>query len=101
LVPGVFEPYEDEIECIICDFGNLIEIEHFKHDPIKFILRFCGVPDAYNLIFRAAKITKDLLLRIPELAINDMKASDQLFAATLTKIRRIMTNIRGIPHMTN
>ncbi len=85
----------------MCDFGNIIEIKHFRHDPIKFILRFCGVPDAYNLIFRAANITKDLLLKIPELALENMRASDQLFAATLTKIRRTMANIRGIPQMTN
>ena len=67
----------------MCEFGNIIEIEHFKKHALKLVLRHCNLPEVYNQVFRAAKISEDDLLKIPELADEgDMKASDQLFAST-------------------
>jgi hypothetical protein len=60
----------------MCEFGNIIEKEHFKQDPLKLVLRYCKLHSAYNQVFHAAKITKGDLLKIPELAKNDKRASD-------------------------
>ena len=68
------------MERIICDFGNIIERDHFKQDPLKLVLRYCKLHSAYSQVFRAAKITKDDLLKIPELAQDNRRASDQMFS---------------------
>ena len=81
----------------MCEFGNIIEKEHFKQDPLKLVLRYCKLHTAFNQVFRAAKITKDDLLKIPELAKTDRRGSDQVFATTFHKLRRHSLNNRAVP----